>query len=52
MGELQRHAQHAGASGQRSHAGHRWLMLACCIPMLLVAISLVLTGVASASALV
>ena len=28
--------------------GHDWMMIACCIPMLLIAIVLVATGVASA----
>lgn len=29
------------------HRGHSWLMIACCIPMLLIAVALVATGVAS-----
>lgn len=28
------------------HAGHGWLMMACCIPMLAIAVALVATGVA------
>jgi hypothetical protein len=28
------------------HAGHGWMMIACCIPMLVIAIVLVATGVA------
>jgi hypothetical protein len=28
--------------------GHRWMMIACCIPMLVIAIVLVATGVAGA----
>jgi hypothetical protein len=35
-----------------AHAGHRWMMIACCIPMLLIAGALVVTGVANASAIV
>ena len=35
--------QHAG------HSGHGWMMMICCIPMLVIAIALVATGVASAS---
>ena len=27
------------------HAGHGWMMIACCIPMLVIAIALVATGV-------
>ena len=50
MSELKLHTQHAGASVHRGHAGHGW-MLACCIPMLLVVIALVVTGVVSASAI-
>jgi hypothetical protein len=29
-----------------SHGGHGWMMIACCIPMLVIAIVLVATGVA------
>ena len=29
------------------HGGHHWMMIACCIPMLLIAVVLVATGVAS-----
>ena len=32
-----------------SHGGHSWMMIACCIPMLVIAIVLVATGVASSS---
>lgn len=32
------HGNHAG--------GHRWMMIACCIPMIAVAITLAITGVA------
>ena len=44
-----RHSQHTPTghdeeSGERSHS---WLMIACCIPMLVIALALVLTGVAS-----
>jgi len=31
----------------REHAGHRLMMIACCIPMLAIAILLVATGAAS-----
>jgi hypothetical protein len=30
------------------HGGHGWMMIACCIPMLVIAVVLVATGVASA----
>ena len=29
------------------HGSHSWLMIACCIPMLVIAFALVVTGVAS-----
>ena len=29
------------------HGGHSWMMIACCIPMIVIAIALVATGVAS-----
>ena len=32
---------------RRGHGGHGWMMIACCIPMLAIAIALVATGVAS-----
>ena len=32
--------------------GHSWMMIACCIPMLVIAIALVATGTVSASFLV
>lgn len=28
------------------HGGHGWMMIACCIPMLVIAVALVATGVA------
>jgi uncharacterized membrane protein len=36
-------------SGHRpgGHGGHGWMMIACCIPMLVIAVVLVATGVAS-----
>ena len=40
--EPSRRDQHSG------HGGHGWMMVACCIPMLLIAIVLVATGVAGA----
>jgi len=32
---------------ERGHAGHGWMMMICCVPMLVIAIVLVATGVAS-----
>ena len=39
------HGRHGGHGG---HGGHGWMMVACCIPMLAVAIGLVAAGVVSA----
>lgn len=33
--------------GHGGHGGHSWMMIACCIPMLIIAIALVASGVAS-----
>jgi hypothetical protein len=38
--------QHGGHGG---HGGHGWMMMICCVPMLVIAIVLVATGVASSS---
>jgi len=35
-----------------SHGGHGWMMIACCVPMLVIAVILVVTGVASPAFLV
>ena len=42
------HDHAPGESPHRGHAhgGHNWMMIACCIPMLVIAIALVATGVA------
>ena len=44
-------AGHDRGAGHGGHGGHGWMMVACCIPMLVVAIVLVATGVASAGLL-
>ena len=45
-------ARVAGESGVRAHEqdkrhrhGHRWMMIACCVPMLAIAIALAVAGV-------
>lgn len=46
--------QHPAPSHQDGHEGHgarRWLMIACCIPMLLVVAALVISGVAGSGAI-
>ncbi len=42
------------AQGQapHGHGGHRWMMIACCIPMLVIAVALVAAGVVSPTFLV
>lgn len=44
--------QNQGHGGHHGHGGHGWMMIACCIPMLVIAVVLVATGVASAGFLV
>ena len=39
MTDLEPRAPHAGMPGGR-HGGHHWMMIACCIPMLLIAVVL------------
>ena len=41
---------HHGGPGR--DGGHRWMMLACCVPMLVIAVVLVATGVAGSGLLV
>ncbi|MHB8508340.1 MAG: hypothetical protein ACYDGR_06790 [Candidatus Dormibacteria bacterium] len=46
------HAEHTGVDQQSppkatAHGGHGWMMIACCIPMLVIAGALVATGVVS-----
>ncbi len=38
--------------GHSGHSGHSWMMIACCIPMILIAVALVGTGVVSPGFLV
>lgn len=41
-----------GSGGHGGHGGHGWMMIACCIPMLAIAVILVATGTASPAFLV
>ncbi|MGE0308052.1 MAG: hypothetical protein AB7N61_07230 [Acidimicrobiia bacterium] len=41
--DTQSHQNHEG----HQHGGHSWMMIACCIPMLAIAVLLVATGAAS-----
>lgn len=44
-----RDTDHSNAGQQHGgHSGHGWMMMICCVPMLVIAIALVATGVASA----
>lgn len=43
-------AQHGPDHG--GHAGHGWMMMICCVPMLVVAVALVATGTAGAGTIV
>lgn len=41
------HDDHEAPKGNGGHGGHsHWMMIACCVPMLIIAIALVATGVA------
>ena len=44
--ETQHQADDDAHAGHGGHGGHGWMMIACCIPMLVIAIVLVATGVA------
>ena len=39
-------------TGDQGQGAHGWLMIACCIPMIVIVVALVATGVASAGLLV
>jgi hypothetical protein len=45
------HATHTGHESHGAHSGHSWMMMACCVPMLIIVVVLVATGVASAGLL-
>ncbi len=44
------HSQQTGGHG--GHGGHSWLMIVCCIPMLVIAGALVVTGAVSPTFLI
>ncbi len=46
------HHDHAGEPAAGGHGGHGWMMMICCIPMLLIAVGLMITGAASPGILV
>ena len=41
------HQDHTGNETGKAHGSHSWMMIACCIPMLVIAVALVVAGVAS-----
>ncbi len=43
----QPHSHEAGDPGHDSKGSHSWMMIACCIPMLVIALALVATGAVS-----
>lgn len=43
----QPHTHPAGGHRASGHRDHGWMMIACCIPMIVIAIALVAAGVAS-----
>ena len=38
---------HVSNTAGKRHGSHSWMMMACCIPMLVIAVALVAAGVAS-----
>ena len=56
------HAWHVGHEGDRphedqskeagGHTGHKWMMMACCVPMLAIAIALVVSETAGAGVII
>jgi hypothetical protein len=51
MTGLEPHSEHVGTPGAQ-HGGHRWMMMVCCIPMLVIAGALVVSGVANGGAII
>jgi hypothetical protein len=53
MTGLEPRSPQAGITSEQhgAHGGHRWMMMACCVPMLLIAVALVVSGVANAGAI-
>ena len=46
------HHDHPAPESTTEGGGHSWLMIACCIPMLVIAVALVVTGVVSPTFLI
>lgn len=47
MSALEPQEPHAGHKPHAGRGAHGWMMIACCIPMLVIAVALVAAGVAS-----
>ena len=47
MNDQHQHRPPTTETDHHGHGSHSWFMIACCIPMLIIAFALVLTGVAS-----
>ena len=46
------HSSKQQGEDQSGHGGHKWMMMACCVPMLVIAIALVASGTAGAGVVV
>ena len=46
------HAHPGGPTEHGGHKGHGWMMIACCAPMLIIAVALFATGVAGVGFLI
>ena len=45
----QEHSAHEGHEmGHAGHGGHHWMMMACCVPMVVIVVALVATGTVGA----
>ena len=44
IGDNSGHDEYAERHGAGGHSRHRWMMIACCIPMVVVAVALIATG--------
>lgn len=47
------HSAHEGhETGHAGRGGHHWMMIACCIPMIVIVLALVATGTISAGSII
>lgn len=52
IGHEPQHARSQNAHEHGGRSGHNWMMVACCVPMLLIAAALVLSGTAGVGVIV